>query len=314
MLQIDNLRKNFGTFSALDDLTLHVKEGELFGFVGPNGAGKTTTIKIITGLLKADAGSIRINNIDAFKKSKDVKKLIGYMPDYFGIYYNLKVKEYMEFYAATYGLFGLKARARSNELLKLVGLDDMTDHLVDGLSRGMKQRLCLARALIHSPSLLILDEPASGLDPRSRFEFKEILKHLSSHGQTIFITSHILNELSELCTSLGIIDKGKLLLQGTLNEIRDCVNYSEPIIISVMEKQEIAISLLQQNPYVQTISIDGPYIRIEYIGNELEEGLLLADLIKAGVSINYFGRQKGDLESIFMQVTGKKKGSVVLNV
>jgi ABC-2 type transport system ATP-binding protein len=200
MLTVRNLHKIYGKYHALSGLDMNVGDGALYGFVGPNGAGKTTTLKIMTGLLGAEEGSVTINGKDALRDLGELKGMIGYVPDFFGVYDNLTVAEYMSFFASCYQLDGLMARKRYTALLEQVGLEDKLDFYVDGLSRGMKQRLCLARALIHDPAILILDEPTSGLDPRTRFEFKEILSELRSTGKTIIISSHVLSELAEMCT------------------------------------------------------------------------------------------------------------------
>ena len=214
MLEIRDLRKKYGNFQALDGLSMTIEKGELFGFVGPNGAGKTTTIKIITGLLQPDSGSIVIDGMDGIRDRRHLKQKMGYVPDSFGVYDNLKVSEYMEFFASCYGIEGLESRKRCGLLLEQMKLEDKADFFVDGLSRGMKQRLCLARALIHDPELIVLDEPASGLDPRTRLEFTSILKELREQGKTLLVSSHILSELSEMCTSIGIIEQGRMALSG----------------------------------------------------------------------------------------------------
>ena len=210
MLKIQGLKKRFGNFEALSGLDMEVEEGALYGFVGPNGAGKTTAIRIITGLLKADEGTVMIGGKDAFLYREQVKSEFGYVPDEFGLYDNLKVWEYMDFFASCYGLSGLVARERCTKLLEQVKLAGKEEFFVDSLSRGMKQRLCLARAMIHDPKLLVLDEPTSGMDPRARIEFKELLKELCAAGKTIVVSSHILSELSQMCTDIGIIDAGKI--------------------------------------------------------------------------------------------------------
>ena len=233
MLEIRDLHKTYGKFHALNGLTMTVKDGALYGFVGPNGAGKTTAIKIMTGLLAADSGQVRIDGRDVTGRATDLKARIGYVPDFFGVYDNLTVGEYMEFFASCYHLDGLMARRRCQALLEQVGLEERPDFYVDGLSRGMKQRLCLARALIHDPEILILDEPTSGLDPRTRFEFRDILKELQESGKTILISSHVLSELSQLCTDIGILDQGKLVLEGTMEEIMARMNNSRPLVISL---------------------------------------------------------------------------------
>lgn len=312
MLEIKDLRKNFGKFHALNGLDLHIPQGALYGFVGPNGAGKTTTIKIMTGLLSPDEGQVIIDGLNVTEGLNELKRKIGYMPDFFGVYDNLKVNEYMEFFASCYGIDGLKARNRYMTLLEQVGLEDKGNFYVDSLSRGMKQRLCLARALIHDPLLLVLDEPASGLDPRTRFEFKEILKELREQGKTIFISSHILSELSELCTDIGVIDQGKMVLSGSMDEILRRVNASNPLIISVIEKKEKALTILKSQPCVQTIAVKDQDIRVNFIGDEHDEAILLQQLVDAEVMVHGFYREKGSLESLFMQITDHEKEKAVL--
>jgi len=313
MLDIKDLRKKFGKFHALNGLDLHIPQGSLYGFVGPNGAGKTTTIKIMTGLLFADSGQVMIDGVDVSRGLNELKLKIGYVPDFFGVYDNLKVNEYMEFFASCYGSDGLKARTRYMTLLEQVGLEDKVNFYVDSLSRGMKQRLCLARALIHDPLLLVLDEPASGLDPRTRFEFKEILKELKEQGKTILISSHVLSELSELCTDIGIIDQGKMVLSGSMEEILRRVNASNPLIISVLGNKEKALTILKSQPCVQTIAVKDEDIRVNFIGDNQDEALLLQQLVDADVLVHGFYREQGSLESLFMQITDhdKEKGVLV---
>ncbi|MFT4104956.1 MAG: ABC transporter ATP-binding protein [Lacrimispora sp.] len=312
MLEIKDLRKSFGKFHALNGLDIHIPQGALYGFVGPNGAGKTTTIKIMTGLLVADGGKVVIDGTDVSDGSHELKLKIGYVPDFFGVYDNLKVYEYMEFFASCYGISGLKARTRYMTLLEQVGLEDKVNFYVDSLSRGMKQRLCLARALIHDPLLLVLDEPASGLDPRTRFEFKEILKELREQGKTIFISSHVLSELSEMCTDIGIIDQGKMVLSGSMDDILRRVNASNPLIISVLGNKERALTILKSRPCVQTIAVKEGDIRVNFIGDEQEEALLLQGLVDAEVPVHRFYREPGNLESLFMQITDHDKEKAVL--
>ena len=210
MVDIEELTKRYGKFVALDHMNLHIDKGEIFGFVGPNGAGKTTTMRIMCGLLKATSGKVTIDGVDALGRPADVKRKIGYVPDFFGVYDNLKVMEYMDFYGSMYGMSKREVEKVADKYLELVALQDKKDEFVDSLSRGMKQRLCVARALIHDPELLVLDEPSSGLDPRSRHDMKNILRDLKEMGKTIVISSHILPELSEMCTSIGVIDHGDL--------------------------------------------------------------------------------------------------------
>lgn len=303
MLKIHDLYKNYGKFTALDGLNLEISKGELFGFVGPNGAGKTTTMRIISGLLEADSGQIFVDDIDAIGDYQALKKKIGYMPDFFGVYDNLKTMEYMEFYASVYGIVGMEAKKLCYDLLELVNLDDKCENYVDGLSRGMKQRLCLARSLVHNPELLILDEPASGLDPRARVEMKEILKNLSSMGKTILISSHILPELAEMCTSIGIIEHGKMVVKGTVDEIMNTMSSSNPLVIKILKGQEHAIRILKENPMVENISIKEDSLSFGFRGDKEKEAELLTILIGNQVSVRSYAREEGNLESLFMQLT-----------
>lgn len=308
MLKIENLQKSYGKHKALNGLNMEVKKGELFGFVGPNGAGKTTTIKIMTGLLKADAGQVWIEGMDALKDADRLKNKIGYVPDFFGIYDNLKVMEYMEFYASTYGLEGNDIREICFLLMDKVGLAEKAEVYVDELSRGMQQRLCLARAMIHNPDILILDEPASGLDPRSRFEMKRILKELCGNGKTVIISSHILAELSEMCSSIGIIKSGRMVQQGSIEDIISAVNVENPLLIHVLNRPELVRECLRKNPLVKSVAIDGMEFQVIFTGGKEEEAKLLEELITLKIEVVSYGRKRDNLESIFIEVTKDQKG------
>ncbi len=312
MLQIHGLKKKFKNFQALNGLDMEIEEGALYGFVGPNGAGKTTAIRIITGLLLPDEGTVTIAGRDAVRYREEVKTEFGYVPDEFGMYDNLKVWEYMEFFASCYGMTGLVGRSRCTELLEQVRLDDRADAFVDSLSRGMKQRLCLARALIHDPKLLVLDEPTSGMDPRNRMEFKEVLKELCAEGKTILVSSHILSELAQMCTDIGIIDAGKIVLSGNMSDILQEVNDSNPLLIKVHDHKDAAIRLLRQEAAVKTISIREDDIVVKFHGGHQAEAELLRKMVQAGIPVSGFIREQGDLESVFMQITDRDKGKVVL--
>lgn len=303
MVRIDGLTKNYGDFRALDGLALRIEPGELFGFVGPNGAGKTTTMRIISGLLRADVGEVMVAGVDARREPQGLKEKIGYMPDFFGVYDNLKTLEYMEFFASIYGIEGREAERLCLELLDLVNLADKAEFYVDGLSRGMKQRLCLARSLVHNPELLILDEPASGLDPRARFEMKGILKSLQEMGKTIIVSSHILPELAEMCNTIGIIEHGKMVVTGTVDAIMEGMNRTNPLVIRVVERQDEAVRILKENPLVENLSLSERDIFVGFSGEEAEEARILTDLVGHGVVVSSFAREKGSLESVFMQIT-----------
>lgn len=312
MLEIRNLQKRYGNFQALDGLDLTIPKGEIFGFVGPNGAGKTTTLKITAGLLSPDSGSVMIDGVDALADNRGLKGKIGYVPDFFGVYDNLKVSEYMEFFASCYGLEGREARMRCYSLLEQVKLEDRADFFVDGLSRGMKQRLCLARALLHDPKLLILDEPASGMDPRTRMEFSAMLKELREQGKTLLVSSHILSELSGLCTSIGIIEQGHMVLEGSMEQIIEQVNSSKPLLIQVFSNVEKALAILKSHPCVQTITVKRDEIKVGFLGDRQDEAALLQQLIDADVMVSGFMREKGSLESLFMQVTAREDEKAVI--
>ena len=312
MLEIRKLQKRYGNFQALDGLDLTIPEGEIFGFVGPNGAGKTTTLKITAGLLSPDSGSVMIDGVDALADNRGLKDKIGYVPDFFGVYDNLKVSEYMEFFASCYGLEGREARMRCCALLEQVKLEDRADFFVDGLSRGMKQRLCLARALLHDPKLLILDEPASGMDPRTRMEFSAMLKELREQGKTLLVSSHVLSELSGLCTSIGIIEQGHMVLEGSMEHITEQVNSSKPLLIQVFSNMEKALAILKSHPCVQTIAVKRDEIKVGFLGDRQDEAALLQQLIDADVMVSGFMREKGSLESLFMQVTAREDEKAVI--
>lgn len=307
MLKIENLKKSYGNFRALDGLDMEIKAGALYGFVGPNGAGKTTTIKILAGLLAPDEGKIIIDGLDASTAGRKLKGKIGYVPDSFGVYDSLTVWEYMEFFAACYGIEGLTGRKRCEFLLDQVGLERRRDFYVDGLSRGMKQRLCLARALIHEPLLLILDEPSSGLDPKTRREFMEMIMEINEQGTTILISSHVLSELSQMCTDIGIIEQGRMVLVGSMKEILERVDQSNPLLITVYRNADRAMSILRSHSCVRSISIKDNCFAISFTGDAQDEALLLQQLIDAEVLVNGFTRRQGNLESLFMQITDHKE-------
>lgn len=304
MLYINDLTKNYGNFTAVNHLTLHIPEGDLFGFVGPNGAGKTTTIRIVCGLLKASGGSVRIGNTAAPIGSKEMKRMIGYVPDFFGVYDNLKVWEYMDMYGSMYGMYSRDIAKLTDDLLELVNLTDKKEFYVDTLSRGMKQRLCVARALIHNPKLLILDEPNSGLDPRARVEMKELLKNVQSMGKTIIISSHILSELSEMCNSIGIMNRGQLVTAGRIEDIMGHLSGNKRIHIRINAGMETAVRMMKEQVGVTVESVRENELIISHGGTDADICALIAGLIQNGVLIVGFHKEEGSLETLFMQMTG----------
>ncbi|MGL4773405.1 MAG: ATP-binding cassette domain-containing protein [Clostridium sp.] len=303
MLTIKDLNKSFGDFKALNGVNLQIDEGEVFGFIGPNGAGKSTTMKIISGLLSADSGEVYVDGIDALKHNKKLKEKIGYMPDYIGVYDNLKAIEYLEFYGSIYGILGKTARKKGLELLDLVQLGDKAEVNVDKLSRGMKQRLSLARSMMHDPKLLILDEPASGMDPRARFEMKNILRNLKDLDKTVLVSSHILSELGEICSRVGIIDKGTIVSQGTIEEIMEEAGGKNPIKISLIGEVEKGIKLVSDFEGIANVKQDGQSILANLKGGEEEAYELLKYLVLNEIKVSSFNRKEGNLEDLFIQLT-----------
>ena len=309
MLEICELTRTYGQFTALDHLSLSIGDGELHGFVGPNGAGKTTTMRILATLLAPTSGTACIDGVDVCASPRRVRELVGYMPDFFGVYDNLKSCEYLDFYARCYG-FGYQERMRMiDQLLDLVNLSDKRDSYVDALSRGMKQRLCLAHALIHDPKLLILDEPASGMDPRARAEMKDILRSLKDMDKTVLISSHILPELSEMCDSLTIIDHGKLVFSGAVEALSQKMQGKAPICLRYVAEDseaalQTAVTALKQYPGVTGLERgDENELKIAFEGDESGLSGMLGALLAAGVQVCDFHRPPMNLEKVFMEVT-----------
>ncbi len=304
MLHINKLTKKYGSFTAVSHLSLHIPEGDLFGFVGPNGAGKTTTIRMVCGLLRATSGTVKIGNVKGAVGSREMKRMIGYVPDFFGVYDNLKVREYMDMYGSMYGMYARDIARLTEDLLELVNLSDKKEVYVDTLSRGMKQRLCVARALLHNPKLLLLDEPSSGLDPRARVEMKELLKNLHSMGKTILISSHILSELSEMCTSIGIMNHGQLITSGRIEEIMAQLSGGNRIHIQIASGMETAVRILQEHAGVVLESVRENEVIVTSSSTDEEISALIGALIQNEVILTGFYREEGNLESLFMQLTG----------
>ncbi|MDD4843626.1 MAG: ABC transporter ATP-binding protein [Anaerotignum sp.] len=304
MLKINDLVKNYGKFTAVDRLTLSVEKGAVCGFVGPNGAGKTTTMRIMAGLLNATSGSVMIDEVEVTKNPRALREKIGYMPDFFGVYDNLKVTEYMDFYAGAYGISYKERGPIIDNLLEIVDLAHKKDSYVDSLSRGMKQRLCLARSLVHDPELLILDEPASGLDPRARVELKEVLKQLQGMGKTIIISSHILPELAELCTEICIINQGKLAAQGSVQEIMQKLSQKRIIHVQPLNEMDRMLQILKEQPFIRSIVENAKDAEFDFTGTNEQLASVLKQLVLAEIPILSYKEKEGNLEEVFMQVTG----------
>lgn len=303
MISVKNLTKSYGNFTAVNDISFEIGRGSIFGLIGPNGAGKTTTMRIMSTLLTKTSGEIEIDGKCLFNDIRRTRKLIGYMPDFFGVYDDLKISEYLEFYGEAYGLNLKDIRKNAPELLELVGLLHKKDEFVNNLSRGMKQRLCLARTLIHDPKLLILDEPASGLDPRARVELRNILKELQTRGKTIIISSHILLELSQLCTDIGIIVNGQMPIVGPMEQVLSRVQGNIHMDIKVLERSEEAQKWLEQQPKVLEARINNlGLLEVSYQGEEEELAQTIRKLTQEFLVVS-FTPQKQSLEEIFMQLT-----------
>lgn len=311
MLKLKDIKKRYGRRLALSGLDLQVPSGALYGLVGPNGAGKTTLMKVMAGLLSPDGGTLTFEGIDLFKERKRAREVLGYVPDSFGMYENMTVEEYMLFFASANGFSGLSARKKIYTLLEQVNLSDKTAFYLGDLSRGMQQRLCVARSLIHDPLLIIMDEPSSGLDPRTRFEFKEMILDLHEAGKTIILSSHILSELSEMCTDIGIIEKGKMVISGDVESILSRVEGANPIKIKILWGAEKALQVFRSNSAVTSVSVSGEDILVRFEGDSAQEAGLLQELVAQGVEVREFVREPGSLESFFMKITDHSDERVI---
>lgn len=305
MIEITGLTKRYGDFYALNDLHLTLGDGVVFGFVGANGAGKSTTFSILATLLSPTSGDALINGKSVVREPAAVRKEIGYMPDFFGVYDQLKVDEYLDFYGASYNLKASERKKLIPELLALVNLIDKRYEYVDLLSRGMKQRLCLARALIHDPNVLILDEPASGLDPRARVEMRDIIHRLKDLGKTVLISSHILPELAEMCDEIGVIDNGTLIAHGNVAQIQAELQGDAHIFVDLSYGLEEARAFFEDNPLVTAMSVDKAAMQLHFSfsGTKVEQTELLREAMIADLAITSFTEDKKDLEDVFMAIT-----------
>ncbi|QNO16119.1 ABC transporter ATP-binding protein [Alkalicella caledoniensis] len=307
MIKVKNLVKKYGNFTAVNDISFEVNKGSIFGLIGPNGAGKTTTMRIMSTLLTKTDGDIEIGGQSLFSDIKRSRRMLGYMPDFFGVYDDLKVYEYLEFYGEASGCTLADVRKMSPDLLELVGLNHKRDDYVNNLSRGMKQRLCLARTLIHQPDVLILDEPASGLDPRARVELRNILRELRKMGKTVIISSHILLELSELCTDIGIIVNGQMPIWGPIDQVLSRVQGDVLLDIKVLENiDEAKVWLLEQSS-IRDVNINNlGSFEVLFSGSDHEIGQLLREMSNRFL-VTGFNPKKQNLEEIFMQLTEVEK-------
>ncbi len=303
MIEITGLTKRFGKTLAVDHLSFTVERGDAFGFVGPNGAGKTTTIRMLSTLLDPDSGTATVNGYDVRKDPEGVRACVGYMPDFFGVYDDMKVWEYLDFFAAAYRVPRTRRPQLISDVLELTDLTYKRDDYVDSLSRGMKQRLCLAKTLVHDPEVLLLDEPASGLDPRARIEIRELLQELCRMKKTILISSHILPELAELCNKVAIIEAGRLVTAGSVAEISTELQGGVRICVRLAGRHNDCCEFLAKRPEVAKVSFVDGTVDLLYRGDPETQHVLLAALVQAGFPVQSFSERAMDLETLYMQVT-----------
>jgi ABC-2 type transport system ATP-binding protein len=298
-----NLTRSFGAITALDNLNLVVNRGDLFGFIGSNGAGKTTTLRILATFLAPSAGTARILGLDIIREADAVRHFIGYMPDFFGVYKDMEVTEYLDFFGACYKIPTAQREKTVNDVLELVGLSEKRGSIIGALSRGMQQRLGLARVLIHDPRVLLLDEPASGLDPRARIEMMAILQELQRMGKTIIISSHILSELQTLCNRVAIIEKGKLIYSGPVQGVRDQMSAGLIYWVVVQGEPAKAVDLLKARPEVSAaVPVDGQ-IKVTFASRDIDPSFLPETLVRGGVKFTGLWEDELGLEEVFLRVT-----------
>lgn len=307
MISIKHLRKEYDQLVALENLSLEVPPGECFGLIGPNGAGKTTMLRILATLLEPTYGTVHIKGIDILKEPLKVHKYLGYLSDVFAVYEDMLVWEYLDHFSRCYGIMSMEKREKLiDEVLELVTLRDRKDAEIKGLSRGMRQRLCLAKTLIHQPEILLLDEPASGMDPAGRIEFREILKQLVSLGRTILISSHILTEMADFCTSVAIIERGELLASGRVEDILKQLQPALRLEIEVLGPPETALQLLRGHPHVQNIDLNQNRIVGRWHGTREELPALHQSIVHQGIPLISLSVRNDNLEDIYMKISGHR--------
>ena len=310
MIKTENLTKKYGDFFAIKSIDLDLKEGDLFGFIGPNGAGKTTTMRIIATLLEPSWGEAYVCGHSIYNAPKEIRRLVGYMPDFFGVYDDMKVIEYLEFFAAAYRISGAERRRKCDEMLEIVDLEFKRDAFANTLSRGQTQRLGLARVLLHDPQVLLLDEPLSGLDPRARIEMRNLMRRLGTMGKTIVVSSHILPELADVCNKIGIIDKGELKVSAEVTEVMKQVREKTVLFVDVVSDKPGAAKLLRDQEIVESVDMGDGHLVVT-LNQQIEDfSALASELVKAGFGISQFQEEEVCLESAFMALT-KGAGSKI---
>lgn len=306
MIELIDFVKNYGPFRAVDRLNLRIPAGELFGFIGPNGAGKTTTIRFLATLIKAGGGDGRVAGYSVTHQPLEVRHLIGYMPDQFGSYNGMRVREFLDFFGLAYRLSRPVRKRRIDLLLEMLDLTEKRQARVMDLSRGMKQKLYLAKTLIHDPPVLILDEPAAGLDPQARIDLKRLLKELRRQGKTILVSSHILSELADFCTWVGVIHRGRLLNAGPMDDVLRSIRASRRIVVRCLEGSgglDAAREIVARRPGVDNVYEEDGRLYFDLHGGDAEAAELLSDFIRLGVRVTSFAESDPTLEDVFLRLT-----------
>jgi ABC-2 type transport system ATP-binding protein len=303
MLELRDLTKKYGELFAIHSIDLTLDRGDVFGFIGPNGAGKTTTMRILATLLNPTWGEAYVGGYSIYTKPKEIRRIVGYMPDFFGVYDDMKVIEYLEFFAAAYRIRGPKRRKVCEDVLELVELGYKREALVTSLSRGMTQRLGLARVLLHDPQVLLLDEPASGLDPRARIEIRTLLKRLGATGKTIMVSSHILPELADVCNKIGIIERGELIVNMAVADVMKRVRPQTVLHVGVAGDRTAAARLLEQHPLVDRVEENGKHLVVTLSDGQQDYSELATALVTAGYKLTMLKEDEINLETAFMALT-----------
>jgi ABC-2 type transport system ATP-binding protein len=309
IIKTEALTKKFGNFEAVHELNIEVQEGVLFGFIGPNGAGKTTTIRMLCGLLLPTSGRAFVGGVDVDRHPRRVKRMVGYLPEFFGTYDRMRVWEYLDFFGAAYRIGRRKRRAQIEMVLELTGTAYMRDYFVGTLSKGMRQRVGIAKTLVHDPAVLFLDEPTSGLDPVARIEIRELLRKLKALGKTVMISSHILPELAAVCDEVGIIEKAHLLASGPIKKILAEIRQTHQVQVEVLERPADAAKLLEQFKGVANVKVVQNLIQFEMQGDAGLAAQINRTLHENNVNVSWMREVEADLEEVFIRVTGRDKGA-----
>jgi ABC-2 type transport system ATP-binding protein len=287
----------------VDDVSFEVFAGQVFGYIGPNGAGKTTSMRILATLDLPSAGDALVDGFSVINDPDRVRRRLGFMPDYFGTYPDVDCREYLDFFARAYGLVGTARRRALRRVMSFTGLDTMAEKPINGLSKGMKQRLCLGRALVHDPQVLVLDEPAAGLDPRARIELRDMIRQLAADGKTVLISSHILTELAEICDCVGIIEQGQLLAVGTVDEIHQAQAHQVQVRVQVLTRATELATWLANHPWVSDVRNAGPHVTFDHPRDKVSQAALLREIVQAGFDVASFNAKEMTLEDAFMHIT-----------